>query len=33
MIAKKFYEAGHFPTLIAAFLYFDVSFMAIRFQQ
>jgi len=24
---KKFMETGHFPTLIAAFLYFDVSFM------
>jgi len=27
MISKKFFQAGHFPTLIAAFLYFDVSFM------
>jgi len=27
MISKKFLNAGHFPTLIAAFLYFDVSFM------
>src|SRR5215467_8688663 len=27
MIAKKFLAAGHFSTLVAAFLYFDVSFM------
>src|SRR5882724_9276037 len=27
MISKKFLQAGHFPTLMAAFLYFDVSFM------
>jgi len=27
MNKKKFMESGHFPTLIAAFLYFDVSFM------
>src|SRR5262247_1008958 len=27
MISKKFFQAGHFPTLVAAFLYFDVSFM------
>src|SRR6266852_6904231 len=27
MDKKKFLESGHFPTLIAAFLYFDVSFM------
>src|SRR5438552_1277532 len=27
MNKKKFLESGHFPTLIAAFLYFDVSFM------
>jgi len=27
MNAKNFLKAGHFPTLIAAFLYFDVSFM------
>ena len=27
MSNKKFMESGHFPTLIAAFLYFDVSFM------
>jgi NNP family nitrate/nitrite transporter-like MFS transporter len=27
MISKKFLQTGHFPTLIAAFLYFDVSFM------
>src|SRR5712691_11253113 len=27
MNRKKFMEIGHFPTLIAAFLYFDVSFM------
>src|SRR5215813_10071622 len=27
VISKKFFQAGHFPTLIAAFLYFDVSFM------
>lgn len=25
---REFRQAGHFPTLIAAFLYFDVSFMA-----
>jgi NNP family nitrate/nitrite transporter-like MFS transporter len=25
--AKTFFKSGHFPTLIAAFLYFDVSFM------
>jgi len=27
MISRKFFQTGHFPTLIAAFLYFDVSFM------
>src|SRR6266571_6267827 len=27
MKKSKFMETGHFPTLIAAFLYFDVSFM------
>ena len=27
MNEKKFMQSGHFPTLIAAFLYFDVSFM------
>jgi NNP family nitrate/nitrite transporter-like MFS transporter len=27
MINSKFMKAGHLPTLIAAFLYFDVSFM------
>lgn len=27
MVSKKFFQAGHFPTLTAAFLYFDVSFM------
>jgi NNP family nitrate/nitrite transporter-like MFS transporter len=27
MNAKGFFKSGHFPTLIAAFLYFDVSFM------
>jgi NNP family nitrate/nitrite transporter-like MFS transporter len=27
VISRKFFQAGHFPTLIAAFLYFDVSFM------
>src|SRR5437016_558508 len=27
MKKNKFMESGHFPTLIAAFLYFDVSFM------
>jgi len=27
VISKKLFQAGHFPTLIAAFLYFDVSFM------
>jgi MFS transporter, NNP family, nitrate/nitrite transporter len=27
MISRKFFQSGHFPTLIAAFLYFDVSFM------
>jgi NNP family nitrate/nitrite transporter-like MFS transporter len=27
MNAKSFFKSGHFPTLIAAFLYFDVSFM------
>src|SRR2546430_2040349 len=27
MKKSKFMESGHFPTLIAAFLYFDVSFM------
>src|SRR3546814_16773036 len=25
---KSFWEAGHRPTLIAAFLYFDLAFMA-----
>ena len=25
--AKSFWQAGHNPTLLAAFLYFDVSFM------
>ena len=27
MISRKLFQAGHFPTLIASFLYFDVSFM------
>lgn len=27
MDSKGFFKAGHFPTLMAAFLYFDVSFM------
>jgi NNP family nitrate/nitrite transporter-like MFS transporter len=27
MNAKSFFKSGHFPTLVAAFLYFDVSFM------
>ncbi len=27
MDTKSFWRAGHFPTLVAAFLYFDVSFM------
>src|SRR5262245_21708163 len=27
MIAKRCFQAGHFPTLIAPFLYFDLSFM------
>src|ERR1043166_7807061 len=27
MSTKGFWKAGHFPTLVAAFLYFDVSFM------
>jgi MFS transporter, NNP family, nitrate/nitrite transporter len=27
MISNRFFKAGHFPSLIAAFLYFDVSFM------
>src|SRR6266478_531609 len=27
MNTKNFLKSGHFPTLIAAFLYFDVSFM------
>ena len=27
MNKSKFMKSGHFPTLIAAFLYFDVSFM------
>lgn len=27
MNAKSFFKSGHLPTLIAAFLYFDVSFM------
>src|SRR5207249_6248525 len=27
MNAKNFLKSGHLPTLIAAFLYFDVSFM------
>jgi len=27
MNPKSFFKSGHFPTLIAAFLYFDVSFM------
>lgn len=27
MSAKQFLKSGHFPTLVAAFLYFDVSFM------
>ena len=27
MNSKGFFKAGHFPTLMAAFLYFDVSFM------
>ena len=27
MNAKSFLKSGHFPTLVAAFLYFDVSFM------
>lgn len=28
MNLKEFRQAGHFPTLLSAFLYFDVSFMA-----
>jgi len=24
---QGFWKAGHFPTLVAAFLYFDVGFM------
>ena len=28
MDKSKFLKSGHFPTLVAAFLYFDVSFMA-----
>jgi MFS transporter, NNP family, nitrate/nitrite transporter len=28
MSQSKFMKSGHFPTLVAAFLYFDVSFMA-----
>ena len=27
MEKSKFMKSGHFPTLLAAFLYFDVSFM------
>src|SRR5215467_10481721 len=27
VISRKLFQAGHFPTLIASFLYFDVSFM------
>src|ERR1700733_10967592 len=27
MIDKKFFRAGHMPTLLAAFFYFDMSFM------
>lgn len=27
MIGKEFFKAGHTPTLVAAFLYFDMSFM------
>src|SRR6476660_3141857 len=27
MDTKSFFKSGHFPTLMAAFLYFDVSFM------
>ena len=27
MNAKSFFKSGHFPTLLAAFFYFDVSFM------
>ncbi len=27
MLSKRFLESGHLPTLVAAFLYFDVSFM------
>ena len=27
MIAKDFFRAGHWPTLFAAFFYFDMSFM------
>ncbi len=27
MLSKKFFQAGHTPTLFAAFLYFDFSFM------
>ena len=27
MNLKAFKQAGHWPTLLAAFLYFDVSFM------
>src|SRR3546814_12730542 len=28
VMKKSFWEAGHRPTLIAAFLYFDLAFMA-----
>ena len=27
MISRDFMKAGHFPTLLAAFFYFDMSFM------
>lgn len=27
MISRDFFKAGHFPTLLAAFFYFDMSFM------
>jgi NNP family nitrate/nitrite transporter-like MFS transporter len=27
MEAKSFRKSGHFPSLMSAFLYFDVSFM------
>ena len=27
MIDKSFFRAGHMPTLLASFFYFDMSFM------